>query len=359
MARNSIIQWTDDTLNALLGCFMCSLGCFHCYAIYEIWRMAHNPNFGTSDDNPYVGLVEKCSGKLNWTGRIRFLPERLYAVLREKQSRLFFVNSLSDLFYERLPDEIILEHFRIFGMAYWHQFQALTKRSERLVQLSTQIHWPPNVWMGVSVERVESLYRITHLGNIGAVIKFVSFEPWLSAAQPLRELRPNLRDVLKQAGIDWAIIGGESSKDKTSARYMDFNDVNYLIEECRAAGLKIFLKQLGTRWAVASGTFGKKGADGKRQKEANAGGAPKLWPSEYRDPTLRQHPVVEWQPWTRPPKGTVYPTAAPGEWKNGRRQRWRAPGIRSTQDLCRSLAEGESAPAVCVLAGRPCWAARS
>jgi protein gp37 len=279
--------------------------------------MGHNPRFGV--DNPYAGLVEKhpITGKLNWTGRIRFLPERLYKVLidQPEQSRLYFVNSLSDMFYDRMPLEIVREHLRIFKMAYWHQFLVLTKRSERLMQLSTQIHWPPNVWMGVSVERVESMYRIAHLGKTDAHIKFISFEPWLSAARPFRELCPNLRDVLKKAGIDWAIIGGESSKNKTSARYMDFNDVNYLIEECRAAGVKIFLKQLGTRWAVASGTFGKKGADGKRQKEANAGGAPELWPIEYRDPSLREHPEVEWKPWTRPPKENVYPTAKPGDWK--------------------------------------------
>jgi protein gp37 len=317
MARNSIIQWTDDTLNALLGCFMCSLGCFHCYAIYEIWRMAHNPKFGNADDNPYFGLVEKhpITGKLNWTGKIRFLPHRLYAVLREKQSRLFFVNSLSDLFYERLPDKIILEHFRIFGMAYWHQFQALTKRSERLLQLSSQIAWPNNVWMGVSVECAAALHRIVDLGKTGAIVKFISFEPWQSQARRLRDLCPNLREILKAAEIHWAIIGGESSKDKNQARYMDLDDVRYLIAECRAAGVKIFLKQLGTRWAVDSNTYGTKNRDGKRAKEVKAGGNPEFWPAEFHSPKLREYPAVEWKPWARPPKETVYPTAKTGDWK--------------------------------------------
>jgi len=325
MARNSIIQWTDDTLNALLGCFMCSLGCFHCYALYDIWRMAHNPKFGT--DNPYAGLVEKyrVTGKLNWTGRIRFLPDRLCAVLREKQSRLFFVNSLSDLFYERLPQNIIQEHFRIFGMAYWHHFQALTKRSERLLQLSPEIQWPPNVWMGVSVERAAVMSRILDLGKTGACIKFISFEPWQSEARKLRELCPGLREILKTAGIHWAIIGGESSKDRTSARYMDFNDVNYLIEECRAADVKIFLKQLGTRWAVDSNTYGTKSRDGKRATEVNSGGNPEFWPAEFRDQSLREYPAVEWQSWMRPPKGTVYPTAAPGD-----RRKWGTPEMERT-----------------------------
>jgi protein gp37 len=317
MARNSIIQWTQDTLNALLGCFMCSLGCFHCYAIYDVWRMAHNPKFGGPSDNPYVGLIEKhpITGKLNWTGKIRFLPDRLYAVLRERQSRLFFVNSLSDLFFERLPEKIILEHFRVFGMAHWHQFQALTKRSERLLQLSSEIVWPSNVWMGVSVERPASMYRIIDLGKTGAKVKFISFEPWLSERRPLAALCPNLREILKVAGIHWAIIGGESSKDKDQARFMDLDDVRYLIDECRAAGVKIFLKQLGTRWAVDSTTYGAKSPDGKRATEVNAGGNPEFWPTEFCDPTLREYPTAECKPWTPRAKSAVYPTANLGDWK--------------------------------------------
>src|SRR5208337_5332572 len=117
------------------------------------------------------------------------------------------------------------------------------------LQISSQIPWPDNVWMGVSVERPESIYRIADLGKTGAHVKFVSFEPWLSGARRPRELS-NLRSVLRTARIDWAIIGGESSKRKDQARFMDIDDVRYLIEECRAAGVKIFLKQLGTRWAV-------------------------------------------------------------------------------------------------------------
>jgi len=96
---------------------------------------------------------------------------------------------------------------------------------------------------------------------------------------------------------------------------MDLDDVRYLIGECRAAGARVFLKQLGTRWAVDSNTYGTKSRDGKRATEVNAGGNPKFWPAEFRDPRLREYPDIEWQPWKRPPKGTIYPTAKPGDWK--------------------------------------------
>jgi len=329
-----MIQWTEDTLNSLLGCFMCSPGCYHCYAIDDLWRMGHNPKLGI-DDSPYAGLVEKhpVTGKRNWTGRIRFLPHKLYAVLRQKRSRMYFVNSLSDLFYERLPQEIILEHFRIFGMAYWHQFQVLTKRSERLVQLSPQIPWPENVWMGVSVERAESIYRIADLGKTDAHLKFISFEPWLSGARRLREQHPDLRSVLQAAGIDWAIIGGESSKRKDQARFMDLDDVRYLIEECRGAGVKIFLKQLGTRWAVDSNTYGAKGSDGKRAEEVNAGGNPAFWPAEFRDPQLREHPAVSNKPWAQP--HGIYPSAMPTDWKKWATPEMETPGNPKHANLVR------------------------
>jgi hypothetical protein len=106
---------------------------------------------------------------------------------------------------------------------------------------------------------------------------------------------------------------------------MDFNDVNYLIEECRAADVKIFLKQLGTRWAVDSNTYGTKSRDGKRATEVNSGGNPEFWPAEFRDQSLREYPAVEWQSWMRPPKGTVYPTAAPGD-----RRKWGTPEMERT-----------------------------
>jgi hypothetical protein len=155
------------------------------------------------------------------------------------------------------------------------------------------------------------MYRIVDLGKTGAV----SFEPWQSQTHRLRELWPNLREILKAAGIHWAIIGGESSKDKDQARYMDLDDVRYLIAESRAAGVKSFLKQLGIRWAVDSNTYGTESRDGKRATEVNAGGNPTFWPGEFRSPKLREYPAVEWKTWTQSPKGTVYPNAERNDWE--------------------------------------------
>lgn|GEM_PF-141871 len=287
MGVNSGIQWTDDTLNAIVGCSWRSPACDNCYARYDVNRMARNPRLEEQLD----GLVDGSSGELKWTGRVQFFPERLDAVLRVHRGRRYFTNSLSDLFHENLDEDVIQKHFKTFREAHQHTFQILTKRSQRLRELSPNIDWPCNVWMGVTVEDVRRLDRIPDLAATQARIKWVSFEPWLSdPATPLCEAVPNLRNRLE--GIDWAVIGGESSKTKYGARPMLFEDVRYLIGECRAAGAKVFLKQLGTLWAIASGTNDAMGDDGKPVKKAKSGGEPSLWPAEFQSPSLREFPDV-------------------------------------------------------------------
>jgi len=295
VARDSGIPWTDGTINSLVGCSKVSAGCKNCYATAGVWRMVSNPMFCRDGVNPYEGLVQQRPerGALNWTGRISFVPARLQAVLKVRKPKRYFVDSLSDLFHSEVSIEIILDHFRLFRAAHWHQFQILTKRSDRLLDMSDLIQWPDNVWMGVSVENAKPgiLDRIADLGKTGARIRWVSFEPWLSEDNPLRAMQPGLRPILESAGVAWAVIGGESSRDKESARYLAVDDVRYLIEECRAVGVKVFLKQLGTRWAIASNTYSLKGADGSRLKKINAGGAPEFWPADFRDASLREYPV--------------------------------------------------------------------
>lgn len=321
MAKNSGIQWTDDTLNALVGCSKCSIGCLECYATNDILRMDDNPRFGAGERNLYHGIVEQnpTTGKWNWTGRLRFFPHRLYSVFDDHQNLRKFTNSLSDMFHERLPLKIILEHFRIFGMTPWLQYQILTKRADNLLKLSPKIEWPRNAWMGVSVcsgTEVE-LRRIDLLGGTDAWVKFISFEPWVShPTKLLRDLVPDLATRLKRAGIKWGIIGGESNKlHKFDARPVSLDDFKFLAESLWKADARVFLKQLGTRWALDSGTWGTMTSKGDRAEKVNSGGNPDLWPKDFRKLSRwRQYPANEIiTPYAKPTG--VIPTADPEDWR--------------------------------------------
>jgi protein gp37 len=158
-------------------------------------------------------------------------PQSLELPLRWKKPRLIFVNSMSDLFHERVPDEYILRVFKIMGQAGWHNYQVLTKRSERLLQLSDQLPWRPNIWMGVSVETINYTFRIDHLRNCGAHIKFLSLEPLLGPLPGLNLER-----------IHWAIVGGESGPQ---ARRMSEAWVLDIRNQCLQSGVPFFFKQWG------------------------------------------------------------------------------------------------------------------
>jgi protein gp37 len=151
--------------------------------------------------------------------------------LRWKKSQNIFVNSMSDLFHQEVPEEFILQTFEVMKKAHWHAFQVLTKRSERLKELSGRLPWAPNIWMGVSVECKEYTFRISHLRETGAHVKFLSLEPLLG---PL----PNL-DL---TGIDWVIVGGESGP---GARLMRHEWVMEIRDQCLAARIPFFFKQWG------------------------------------------------------------------------------------------------------------------
>ena len=151
--------------------------------------------------------------------------------LEWKKPQTIFVNSMSDLFHENVPLSFILEGFDVMRRASWHDFQILTKRSARLLELSSELEWPRNVWMGVSVENADYTYRIHHLRSTGASIKFLSLEPLLG---PL----PNL-DL---SGVDWVIVGGESGP---RARPMDKAWVTEIRDQCQQAEVPFFFKQWG------------------------------------------------------------------------------------------------------------------
>ena len=182
MSTHSSIEWTESTWNPLTGCTKISPGCKHCYAE----RMARRL---------------QAMGQPNYANgfKLTLHEHALEAPLSWKKPQVVFVNSMSDLFHRDVPTEFIQQVFSVMRRASWHTFQVLTKRSERLLELSPQIDWPDNVWMGVSVETQDYAFRIDHLRQTGARTRFLSLEPLLG---PLPRL--DLR------GINWVIVGGES-----------------------------------------------------------------------------------------------------------------------------------------------------
>lgn len=214
MAKNSGIEWTESTWNPLTGCTKISPGCKHCYAE----RMAKRLQ-GMGQPNYVNGF------------KLTIHENALAKPLEWKKPQIIFVNSMSDLFHKEVPIEFILKMFEVMRRAHWHTFQVLTKRAERLEEVSQRIEWPDNVLMGVSVENSDYTYRIDHLRRTGAKIKFLSLEPLLG---PL----PNLR----LDGIQWAIIGGESGP---GARPLDPAWVVDIRDQCLHAKVPFFFKQWG------------------------------------------------------------------------------------------------------------------
>lgn len=213
MSKSSI-EWTEATWNPVTGCDKISPGCKHCYAE----RMSHRL---------------KAMGQSNYVNgfALTLQPHMLEKPLEWKRPQFIFVNSMSDLFHADIPDDYIRQVFDVMRRAHWHQFQVLTKRAERLEELGANMDWPPNVWMGVSVESQKYVYRIDHLRRTKALIKFLSLEPLLG---PLHDLDLN--------GIDWAIAGGESGP---GARAMDEDWVKDIRDQCVRAGVPFFFKQWG------------------------------------------------------------------------------------------------------------------
>jgi protein gp37 len=156
-----------------------------------------------------------------------------------KQGTLIFVNSMSDLFHESIPLEYIQQVFRVMEECPQHQFQVLTKRAERLAELSPQLPWPPNVWMGVSVENREVLPRIDWLRQSGALIKFQSLEPLLEDL-----------GAVDYSGIDWVIVGGESGR---RPRPMHPSWVERIQQQYASQKVPFFFKQWGGTNKKAAG----------------------------------------------------------------------------------------------------------
>jgi len=225
MSSSSSIEWTDATWNPVTGCTKISPGCKHCYAQTFAERFRGVPG------HPFEQGFD-----------LRLWPERLTLPLAWKKPRRIFVNSMSDLFHERVPDEFIDAVFDTMRRAYWHQFQLLTKRTERMehyVRLRRRAlgqlrETHPNVWFGASVETQRYIGRAVAVASLSAAVRFLSCEPLLG---PL-----DLSSVLGRGAINWVIVGGESGH---GARPMDIKWVRAIRHQCLDARVPFFFKQWG------------------------------------------------------------------------------------------------------------------
>lgn len=212
--KTTKIEWTESTWNPVTGCNKISPGCKNCYA-------------------------ERMAKRLKLMGSERYANEFMLTLhedviqepLNWKRPRTIFVNSMSDLFHEDIPFEFIQKVFNVMVKAEWHTFQILTKRSERLEELSALLPWSKNIWMGVSVENQKYTFRIDKLRKVPSAVRFLSIEPLIGKITKI-----NLR------GIDWVIVGGESGP---KARYMDPDWVRIIRNKCNEQDVPFFFKQWG------------------------------------------------------------------------------------------------------------------
>ena len=227
MSQNTVIEWTDATWNPVTGCSKVSAGCAHCYA---------------------EGVAKRFWGNRKFTD-VQVHPERLNAPLNWRNPKRIFVNSMSDLFHEDVPGDFIARVFSIMRLAKHHTFQILTKRPERMkleILSWENLDLPVNVWIGVSVEdQAAADKRIPLLLQTPAAVRFVSCEPMLGPMNLAPWLRfwkrsSSVRAVEK--GLDLVIVGGESGP---GARPFNIEWGRSLRDQCKAAGVSFFMKQLG------------------------------------------------------------------------------------------------------------------
>lgn len=219
MSLNSAIEWTDATWNPVRGCTKISPGCAHCYAetFAERFRGVSGHPFAQGFD-------------------LRLVPEKLTEPLRWRAGKMVFVNSMSDIFHEGVPDDYIEQITRVMVRAHWHTFQVLTKRAERMERLlKSRLRFAAeaqHIWWGVSVEnRTHGLPRLRHLQASPARVRFLSLEPLLEDV-----------GVLPLEGISWVIVGGESGP---GARPIDAAWIRSIRDQCRRAKVAFFFKQWG------------------------------------------------------------------------------------------------------------------
>lgn len=282
MSENSKIEWTDSTWNFLVGCDKVSAGCRGCYAIQTSWIRQHNPLM----KEKFEGVVEKTrGGQLNWTGRVNISQSALMIPLKKKKPTKYFVNSLSDLFHDNVPFQVIDMAFAVMAIAMQHTFQILTKRPKRMLEYFSRpdlqdciasviadLGQHPNLYdtaavasqslfedglpllnvhIGVSCEDQKTAdERIPLLLQVPAAVRFLSCEPLLGPIDlKLFEgavIEWKLKQLAEGKGpsraIDWVIVGGESGPH---ARPMHPDWARSLRDQCQAAGVAFHFKQYG------------------------------------------------------------------------------------------------------------------
>ena len=231
MADRSSIEWTEATWNPVTGCDRISAGCANCYAMTLAKRLKA------------MGSAKyQIDGDPRTSGAgfgVTIHPQALNEPRRWRQSRVVFVNSMSDLFHARVPLGFIRDVFDVCQDTPQHTYQVLTKRSLRLRRVAEKLDWPTNLWMGVSVENADALPRVDHLREIPAAVRFLSCEPLIG---PL--------DGIDLEGIHWVIVGGESGPRH---RRVDEAWVRQIRDTCGDSAVPFFFKQVGGRTPKAGG----------------------------------------------------------------------------------------------------------
>ena len=296
--RKGGISWTDQTWNPIRGCSRVSQGCVNCYAESMAARFS-------GPGQPYEGLARMTPSGARWTGEVRLVEEHLADPLRWKRARRVFVNSMSDLFHEKLAFEDVSAVFRTCMFAEHHTFQILTKRPGRMLEYVEHVtrrkpahgpadgdrilgqRWPlPNVWLGVSVEDQKTAdERIPILLQCPAAVRFVSYEPALGVI----DFRPWLGQIGELGAwtgfgqrLDWVIVGGESGPH---ARPFDLAWARSIVEQCAAAGVACFVKQMGSRPVRRDGASAPGYPPGSivpLKLHDRAGADPAEWPEDLR-----------------------------------------------------------------------------
>ncbi len=280
----SKIEWTDTTWNPTVGCTRVSTGCKNCYA-FESHDRRHK-------GYPWPNAPEQYAKPFS---EVQLMYDRLDAPLRWRKPRRVFVNSMSDLFHEDIPNEFIARVFDVMTKAKRHTFQVLTKRPERMRDFVTIIgnqagcdSAPPNVWLGVSVENQRHDERIALLLETPSAVRFVSCEPLIGPLDLTKLRRVEFTGSAAHTNtLDWVIVGGESGP---LARACDVEWIRGIVRQCRAAAVPLFVKQIGAHPVVFPGpNYERDFAAIFPRSDRRKGGDPSEWPEDLR---VREFPNV-------------------------------------------------------------------
>jgi protein gp37 len=230
---DSKIEWTDATWNPVAGCSIMSAGCTNCYAM----RMA--ARLEAMGQEKYRGLTKRTRKQAVWTGKVRLDHRAIEIPQSWSKPRFVFVNSMSDLFHEAVPESFVAKVWRTMEETPRHTYQILTKRPDRMLEITPSLKRLPNVWLGASVEGPKVLNRIDELRHVAAAVRFISFEPLIGSVAGV--------DL---DGIHWAIVGGESGPH---ARPMKVEWIDEIERACRDVGAAFFFKQWGGKNKKAAG----------------------------------------------------------------------------------------------------------